>query len=177
MNVLIWKYLIRYISITKKRKKTYFKRNDNTNQHRWKSREIKVILKPVRSRENGQWWAQAPHPEWIHTVWKGSGQAKNKMFSEWQTNVRVCTGMRNRQRLKFCVSLVEFLMFCTPTDYCSRSTLGGWRRSLIVSAIVHMVWVLLILRPVEKWAVWSFLWPKSQQKDSKRIISEKFEQR
>lgn len=89
----------------KEEEKTYFKRNDNTNQHRWKSREIKVILKPVRSRENGQWWAQAPHPEWIHTVWKGSGQAKNKMFSEWQTNVRVCTGMRNRQRLKFCVRL------------------------------------------------------------------------
>lgn len=50
MNVLIWKYLIRYISITKKREeKKYFKRNDNTKQHRWKSREIKVILKPVRA--------------------------------------------------------------------------------------------------------------------------------
>lgn len=49
MNVLIWTYLIRYISITKKKKnkegKHTLKRNDNTKQHRWKSREIKVILK------------------------------------------------------------------------------------------------------------------------------------
>lgn len=172
MNVLIWKYLIRYISITKKRKKTYFKRNDNTNQHRWKSREIKVILKPVRSRENGQWWAQAPHPEWIHT-----GRQKTRCFRNGKLTSACVQECGTGKGWNFALDLVEFLMFCTPTDYCSRSTLGGWNRSLIVSAIVHMVWVLLILRPVEKWAVWSFLWPKSQQKDSKRIISEKFEQR
>lgn len=54
MNVLIWTYLIRYISITKKvkkqRGKTYFKRNDNTKQHRWKSREIKVIFKTKKDQ-------------------------------------------------------------------------------------------------------------------------------
>lgn len=110
MNVLIWTYLIRYISITKKKTnkegKHTLKRNDNTKQHRWKSREIKVILKTSqnvvtqRSMMWPKWRSRAtrciginlreclsPYIEWKLET---GGRGRCKQFSEWQIDASVC---------------------------------------------------------------------------------------